>query len=93
MNVQYNRHWSDNLGRYMEYKVYGTEGKGVLVFPSQDQRFYEWEDNGMIDVLAPMIEAGQIHIICNQLTIYAVMILYSANSRRIVHTGPVSCFI
>lgn len=64
MNVQYYKHWSNTLQRHMEYKVYGTEGKGVLVFPSQDQRFYEWEDNGMIDVLAPMIEAGQIHLIC-----------------------------
>lgn len=48
----------------MEYKVYGSEGKGVLVFPSQDQRFFEWEDNGMISVLAPMIESGKIHLIC-----------------------------
>lgn len=64
MNIQYFKHWSNNLQRYMEYKVYGTEGKGVLVFPSQDQRFYEWEDNGMIDVLAPMIDAGKIHLIC-----------------------------
>ncbi len=64
MNIQYYKHWSNNLERDMEYKVYGSEGKGVLVFPSQDQRFYEWEDNGMIETLAPMIEAGQIHIIC-----------------------------
>lgn len=64
MEVQYRKHWSSNLGRDIEYKVYGTEGKGVLVFPSQDQRFYEWEDNGMVRVLAPMIEAGQIHLIC-----------------------------
>lgn len=64
MTVQYHKHWSKNLGRDMEYKVYGTEGKGVLVFPSQDQHFYEWEDNGMVDVLAPMIEAGLIHLIC-----------------------------
>ncbi|MBQ0021753.1 MAG: hypothetical protein KBT29_00780 [Prevotellaceae bacterium] len=64
MKVQYRKHWSNSLGRDMEYKVYGTEGNGVLVFPSQDQRFYEWEDNGMIDVLAPMIEAGKLHLIC-----------------------------
>lgn len=64
MNIQYYKHWSNNLERDMEYKVYGSEGKGVLVFPSQDQRFYEWEDNGMIETLAPMIESGQIHIIC-----------------------------
>ena len=64
MNIQYFKHWSKNLNREIEYKIYGTEGQGVLVFPSQDQRFYEWEDNGMISMLSPMIEAGEIHLIC-----------------------------
>ena len=64
MDIQYHNQWSDSLQRNIEYKTYGTQGRGVLVFPSQDQRFYEWEDNGMIDVLAPMIEAGRIHLIC-----------------------------
>lgn len=64
MEIKYYKTFSENLQRDMEYKTYGNAGQGVLVFPSQDQRFYEWEDNGMIDVLAPMIEAGQIHLIC-----------------------------
>ena len=64
MEVHYYKTFSNNLQREMEYKTYGKEGRGVLVFPSQNQRFYEWEDNGMIDVLAPMIEAGHFHLIC-----------------------------
>lgn len=64
METSYHKTWSINLQREMEYKIYGTEGRGVLVFPSQDQRFYEWEDNGMIDTLRHHIEAGRIHIIC-----------------------------
>lgn len=64
MKVQYHKTYSYNLQREMEYKTYGHAGRGVLVFPSQDQRFYEWEDNGMIEVLSPMIEAGLIHLIC-----------------------------
>ena len=64
MRTEYHKSWSKNLGREMEYKTYGCEGRGVLVFPSQDQRFYEWEDNGMIDTLAPMIESGYFHLIC-----------------------------
>lgn len=64
MEVQYNKQYSHNLGREMEWKQYGHAGQGVLVFPSQDQRFYEWEDQCMIDVLAPMIERGLIHLIC-----------------------------
>lgn len=64
MEVHYYKTYSNNLHRDMEYKTYGNAGRGVLVFPSQDQRFYEWEDNGMISVLAPMIEAGEFHLIC-----------------------------
>lgn len=64
MEVQYNTQYSEHLGRVMEWKQYGCEGQGVLVFPSQDQRFYEWEDQGMVAVLTPFIEAGRIHLIC-----------------------------
>jgi len=64
MKVQYHIEYSQFLDRNIEWKQYGDEGQGVLVFPSQDQRFYEWEDNGMIDVLSPFIERGQIHLIC-----------------------------
>lgn len=64
MEVKYNKTYSVNLQRDMEYKVYGHAGHGVLVFPSQDQRFYEWEDNGMIAALSPMIESGRFHLIC-----------------------------
>lgn len=65
MKIGYYKHWSKNLKREIEYKTYGESGRGVLVFPSQDQRFYEWEDNGMIDTLKPMIEAGDFHLICS----------------------------
>lgn len=64
MKIQYNKSYSKELNREMEWKQFGDEGQGVLVIPSQDQRFYEWEDQGMIAVLSPMIEAGLIHLIC-----------------------------
>ena len=64
MEVNYYKTFSQSIQRDMEYKTYGNAGQGVLVFPSQDQRFYEWEDHGMIDVMAPMIEQGLIRLIC-----------------------------
>lgn len=48
----------------MEYKLFGNEGKAMLVFPSQDQRFWEWEDQGMVACLQPWIEAGKLRLIC-----------------------------
>lgn len=64
MEQKYFKTWSKNLNREMEYKIYGNAGRSVLVFPSQDQRFFEWEDNGMIEVLQPMIDYGEIRLIC-----------------------------
>lgn len=48
----------------MEYKTYGERGRGVLVFPSQNGRFFDYENFGMVDALDPFIESGRIHLIC-----------------------------
>lgn len=65
MKVEYYKHHSDKLGRDMEYKVYGNprRGRGVIAFPSQDGRFYDYENFGMIDVLAPWIDASKIFVV------------------------------
>lgn len=62
--MNYHKHYSQSLGRDMEYKTYGTEGHPILVFPSQNGRFFDYENFGMIDILAPWIESGKAHVIC-----------------------------
>lgn len=64
MKTRYVKKYSAALGRDMEYKIYGEKGKGVLVFPSQDGRFYDYQDFDMVAVLSNHIEAGRIHLIC-----------------------------
>lgn len=64
MEGQYNKHFSNHLQREMEYKTYGKKGRPVLIFPSQDGRYFDFENFGMIDVLAPWIEKGEIRAIC-----------------------------
>lgn len=64
MKTQYVKKYSVALGRDMEYKIYGDKGRGVLVFPSQDGRFYDYQDFDMVASLANHIEAGRIHLIC-----------------------------
>lgn len=64
MEVQYHRHYSQSLKRDMEYKTYGTEGHPVLAFPSQDGRFFDYENFGMIDVLSGWIESGRLRVVC-----------------------------
>lgn len=62
MNIEYHKEYSHNLGRDMEFKVYGHAGKPVLCIPCQSGRFYEFEDMHMIDVYAPYIEDGRIQV-------------------------------
>ena len=64
MEINYYKEYSQAMGRDMEFKTYGTQGTPILVFPSQDGRFYDYENFGMIDVLSPWIESGKARVIC-----------------------------
>ena len=62
MKITYHKEYSHALGRDMEYKVYGYRGKPVLVFPTSEARFYQYEDFGMIDAVRDFIENGKIQV-------------------------------
>jgi esterase/lipase superfamily enzyme len=48
----------------MDLLQFGHGGARVIVFPSSMGKFYEWEDQGMIGALAPMIEQGWFQLWC-----------------------------
>lgn len=62
MKVEYFKSYSHNLNRDMEFKMYGEKGKLLLVFPSQNGRFYDFENNGMIDCIKDYIDQGRIRV-------------------------------
>lgn len=64
MNEEYHKWYSRNLNRDMEYKVFGHAGHGIIAFPSQDGRFFDFADRGMIHAIAPWVEAGKVRVIC-----------------------------
>ena len=51
MNREYHKWWSDNLQRDMELLVFGHAGAKVLVFPTREGRFFEYEKLRMIETL------------------------------------------
>lgn len=57
----YNQH-SEVLGENMSMIVYGEGGYPVIAFQAQDAKSNNFEDFGMIDVLAPFIEEGRIQV-------------------------------
>lgn len=62
MKIEYHKFYSRNLGREMEFKVYGHGGKPLIAVPCQSGRFYEFEDMKMLDVYAPYIEQGRVQV-------------------------------
>lgn len=60
MEIRYFKQYSQQLGRDMECKVYGSTGKPFLFIPCQGGRFFDFENYKMIDYWAKWIESGEI---------------------------------
>ena len=43
---------------------YGHWGRPVLVFPSEQGRAWDYENNGMVDAVRDLIEAGRVKLYC-----------------------------
>jgi esterase/lipase superfamily enzyme len=61
---EYQAWHSPALGRHMELLVLGHAGARVLVFPTSQGRFYEWEDRGMADALGEHLARGWVQLFC-----------------------------
>lgn len=64
MNREYHRWYSPNLARNMELLVFGHAGARVLVFPTRDGQFHEYEDLRIVSALAQKIDAGHLQLFC-----------------------------
>jgi esterase/lipase superfamily enzyme len=64
MNREYHRWHSVRLHRDMELLVFGHAGAKVLVFPTREGRFYEYENLRLVQSLRPKIESGHLQLFC-----------------------------
>ena len=64
MNRQDSCWFSSNLQKNMNIRVYGSGEVPFLVFPSQGAMCDNFENFGMIDVLAGEIDSGRIQLFC-----------------------------
>lgn len=64
MKRDYIRWKSPSLGKEMEMLVFGDQGTPVIVFPTEQGRFYEWEEQGVIEAVREQIEAGYNQLYC-----------------------------
>lgn len=61
---EYHKWFSGDLQRDMEMLSFGHAGTPVLVFPTSQGRFFEYEDRGMIATLGDKLEGGGLQIYC-----------------------------
>ena len=64
MHREYHCWYSPHLNRDMELLIHGHAGARVLVFPTSQGRYYEYEDRGMAENLRYEIENGLLQLYC-----------------------------
>ncbi len=64
MHREYHVDHSNALGRRMERLVFGHAGLPIIVFPTSQARFFEYEDRGMVEAVSDKIGRGQIQLWC-----------------------------
>ena len=62
MEIRYEKQYSHQLGRDMEFKIYGHAGKAMLYIPCQNGRFFDFENFRMHETMAPWIESGRLQV-------------------------------
>ena len=55
---------SPAMGRRVHVWTYGHWGAPILIFPTAAGFAHEWERQGMLDVLSPLIQGGKIKLYC-----------------------------
>jgi esterase/lipase superfamily enzyme len=64
MQRSYEKWFSSALGREMELLHFGWSGFPVILFPTSQGRFYQYEDTGLVGGLAEKVERGEMQLIC-----------------------------
>jgi len=64
MNREYYKGYSSELQRDMEMLIFGYAGTPLVVFPTSMGKFFEYEDQNMVGILASKIDAGELQIFC-----------------------------
>jgi esterase/lipase superfamily enzyme len=64
MRRDYHNWYSPRLDRQMELLTFGAGGLPIVAFPTERGRFYDYENNGMIQAVSGPIEEGRIQMFC-----------------------------
>jgi esterase/lipase superfamily enzyme len=62
MKIDYHRWFSHRLGREMGVAVFGHWGPPLLTFPTSGGNEWEYQDQSLIGMLSPFVDAGRLKI-------------------------------
>jgi esterase/lipase superfamily enzyme len=64
MHREYQSWFSPALGRDMEILVFGHSGARMIVFPTRNGRFFDYENWRLVEAIRAKIEGGYIQLFC-----------------------------
>jgi esterase/lipase superfamily enzyme len=64
MNRESAELWSDAIGAAGTVIRHGHWGRAVLVFPSEQGRAADFENNGMLDAIGDLVDGGRVKVYC-----------------------------
>lgn len=54
----------DKANKDFDLVVYGSTGRPAIAFPEGDSSCLSWENNGMVDAVADLVDAGKVQLFC-----------------------------
>lgn len=64
MNGTAHEFYSPSIGASGTVVAYGHCGRALLAFPSEAGKAYDWRDNGMVDAIGWLLDAGRVKLYC-----------------------------
>jgi esterase/lipase superfamily enzyme len=64
MNVAHHELYSPAIGASGAVIAYGHWGRPVLAFPAEGGRASDWQDRGMVEAVAGLLDAGRMKLYC-----------------------------
>jgi esterase/lipase superfamily enzyme len=64
MHRSHHKWFSSILNRDMEMLIFGHAGAPMIVFPTSQGRYFEYEDRGMVGALSDGLERGLLQLVC-----------------------------
>lgn len=81
------------MGRPVHLWVHGWYGRPVIVFPTAGGYAHEWKQHGMLEALAPLVQAGRFKLYCPEHNAVETWLGTGDDDRRLARHAAYERFI